>query len=155
MPSVLFVCLGNICRSPAAECLLRKLAREQGISNLVVASCGMSTWNIGSPADARMSRSAEARGLTLDTRAKVFVPSFFDDFDWILAVDEDIVEALSRAASNDKQRSKVHLITRFSKRYANQPIPDPYHGGDQGFEDVLDMLEDSCQGFIDSLKSRY
>lgn len=151
MVRVLFVCLGNICRSPAAECLLRKQAKERGKTNLIVASCGMSTWNLGCPADARMSRSAEKRGLTLDTRAKIFVPTFFDDYDWIFAVDEDIVESLLRFAGNDQQRNKIHLITRYSRKYRNQPIPDPYHGGEQGFEEVLDMLEDSCQGLLDNL----
>lgn len=111
----------------------------------------MSAWNLGSPADPRMRRSAEARGVILDTRAKVFVPSFFEDFDWILAVDEDIAESLAGSASSDHQRSKIHLITQFSKLYPNRPIPDPYHGGEQGFEDVLDMLEDSCQGLLEHL----
>lgn len=118
---------------------------------MIVASCGIGAWHVGRAADARMSKSAAARGLILDTRAKQFVHSFYEDFDWILAVDEEIIDSLGRYAAHDKHRSKLHLITRFSKKYPNQPIPDPYHGGDEGFEEVLDMLEDSCLGLLEHL----
>ncbi len=146
--SILFVCLGNICRSPAAEGVLRRMASNQPqFADLHIESCGMGDWHVGQLPDARMREAALARGLTLNSRAQCFHPSFLDRFDFILAADHPVLHDLFQYATAE-QKAKIHLITAFSTRYSNEEIPDPYYGGDAGFELVLDMIEDSCEGLL-------
>ena len=148
MVSVLFVCLGNICRSPAAEGVLRHLAEEQGYANdLQVASCGIGDWHVGEPADYRMRSAAKSRGVTLDGKAQKFLLSFFDTFDHILVVDEKMLKDLF-ALAPPSAHPKLNLITHFSPKYKDQPIPDPYYGGEAGFANVLDIIHDSCKGLL-------
>lgn len=153
MTSVLFVCLGNICRSPAAEGFLRHLAVKNPQLNLRISSCGLGSWHEGNLPDIRMQEASMRRGVILSSRAKQFYPEFFDNFDYIFAADNKVLEALYHLARESKDKAKVHLITAFSKTYRNQEIPDPYHGGEAGFEHVLDILEDSCEGLIEHLKN--
>lgn len=145
MVAVLFVCLGNICRSPAAEGILRKLDKEQ---TLHIESCGLGDWHVGQLADGRMRDAANERGVVLTSRAQQFQEEFFDRFDYILAVDNEVMRDLHRYAKTPEQRVKIHLITAFSGSYPNQEIPDPYYGGRVDFDRVLDMLEDSCEGLL-------
>lgn len=153
MPAVLFVCLGNICRSPAAEAILRHLAAQNpNFANLHIESCGLGDWHIGQLPDARMREAAKTRGLTLATRAQRFRPSFFERFDYILAADREILNDLYHHAQTPEQKAKIHLITAFSHTYKDEEIPDPYYGGDAGFELVLNMLEDSCEGLLEQIK---
>ncbi len=148
MVSVLFVCLGNICRSPAAEGVLRHLAAEKGYaSRLHVASCGIGDWHVGEPADYRMRFAAQSRGVTLDGKAQKFLHSFFDTFDHILVVDENMLKHLLDLAPLSAH-PKLNLITHFSPNYKGQPIPDPYYGGETGFANVLDIIHDSCKGLL-------
>lgn len=150
MPSVLFVCLGNICRSPAAEGILQSLAEKKGVSNqLKVESCGIGGWHVGELADERMRVSAKTRGIVLTGRAKKFDTVFFADFDLILAADHEVLHDLYRYAKTPEQKAKLHLICDFCEYYRGQDIPDPYYGGDAGFDLVLDMLEDACQGILE------
>lgn len=151
--SVLFVCLGNICRSPAAEGLLRHLAQEK-ISDIEwhVESCGLGDWWIGSLPDERMRDAAKKRGVTLSSRAQKLHPSFFDRFDLILVADHKVFKEVFQSALTLEHKAKVQLMTHFSSCYHNQEIPDPYHGGEGGFEHVLDMLEDSCEGLIEHVR---
>ena len=155
MVKVLFVCLGNICRSPAGEGVLRHLAEREGIaSDLTIASCGIGDWHIGHPPDARIREAAKARGVTLNTKAKPFVSNYLDEFDYILAADESVREHLLKYAKSPEQRAKIYFMTAFAKAYKDISVPDPYYEGDGAFEHVLDILEDSCQGLINEIKSR-
>ena len=145
--SILFVCLGNICRSPAAEGILKHMAEERSL-DLYVVSCGLGEWHVGERPDGRMCRAAKSRGVVLDSRAQSFKSSFFEEFDYIMAADEEVLETL-RSWSKDSR--ELYLITHFSNRYKGMDIPDPYYGESTGFEHVLDMLEDCCEGLIEHL----
>lgn len=153
MASVLFVCLGNICRSPAAEGVLRKMASEhEHLKDLHVESCGIGDWHVGQLADERMRHAAEGRGVILSSRAQQFHHTFLDRFDYILAVDQEVLNDLYHHARNPEHKAKIHLITAFSKCYPGQEVPDPYYGGEGAFEHVLNIIEDSCEGLVEHLK---
>jgi protein-tyrosine phosphatase len=153
MVSILFVCLGNICRSPAAEGVLKHFAqRNAGQFQLHVESCGLGDWHLGNLPDQRMREAAKNRGIILTSRAQTFHSSFFDRFDMILAADHKVLNEIYRWSRTPDHKAKVHLITHFSKCYPNVEIPDPYYEGESGFEHVLDMIEDACEGILESLK---
>lgn len=146
---VIFVCLGNICRSPAAEGILKDLHRkETGAVDLVVESAGTGGWHVGELPDRRMRDAAQQRGLILDSRAQQFQGPFFDRFHYILAADQSVFEDLLALAEHEGHREKLFLFTHFSESNQGEDVPDPYYGGDQGFHHVLDLLEDACQGLL-------
>lgn len=152
MPSVLFVCLGNICRSPAAEGVLRHMAAKESLNELSIESCGLGSWHIGQLPDERMQIASKNRGIHLNSRAQLFTHAFYSRFDLILAADKQILNDLLQNVPQPKYKDKIHLITHFSVCYQDEEIPDPYYQGDAGFEQVLDMIEDSCQGILEHLK---
>lgn len=155
MPSVLFVCLGNICRSPAAEGLLRHLhSKRQKDLDLHIESCGIGDWHLGHLPDERMRDAAKARGIILSSRAQQFKPVHFERFDYILAADKEVMSDLYYFAKTPEHKAKIHLITDFSGTYSGQEIPDPYYEGGLAFELVLDMLEDSCEGLLSHIDSQ-
>ena len=149
--SILFVCLGNICRSPAAEGILRQLAEKEGIK-LHVESCGLGDWHRGNLPDERMREASKNRGYVLASRAQKIEPEFFDRFDLIFVADQKVMRELYKFADKAEHKSKMHLMTHYSKAFQGQDVPDPYYQGEAGFEQVLDMLEDSCEGILDHLK---
>lgn len=151
MPAVLFVCLGNICRSPAAEGLLKKIAEERCFGNLLVDSCGLGDWHEGQLADERMREAAQKRGVVISNRARQITPLDFETFDFLFAASHEVLKHLMAHAKTPEQKSKVKLITAFSKGYPNQDIPDPYYKGAAEFDLVLDMLDDSCHGILDHI----
>lgn len=151
MPAVLFVCLGNICRSPAAEGILRHYAARDGM-DLSIESCGLGDWHKGQLPDPRMREAIKSRGIILTSRAQKFLPEFFDRFDLILVADHKVMKELYQHATTPDYKSKMHLITHFSSNYRDQEVPDPYYWAESGFEHVLDMLEDSCEGILRHLK---
>jgi protein-tyrosine phosphatase len=152
MISILFVCLGNICRSPAAEGVLIHLAKQNNPPmDIYVESCGLGSWHKGQLPDERMRIAAKARGIVLTSRAQPFHPDFFEKFDYILAADNSVMYELHKWAKIPEHKAKIHLITRFSPSYYNQEVPDPYYYGQAHFEQVLDMLEDSCRGILDHI----
>jgi len=156
MPAVLFVCLGNICRSPAGEGVLRALLEKEKMDDLVdVASCGIGDWHVGQLADQRMRSAAGERGIVLASRAQAFTRAFLDDFDMILAADREVMHGLHRFAKSPEHKVKISLITSFSSAYKDEEVPDPYYGSKADFDLVLDMLEDSCQGIIKQLRQRF
>ena len=152
MSSVLFVCLGNICRSPAGEGILRHMVNTvPDLKDLKIESCGMGDWHIGHPPDERMRHASRQRGVQLSSIAQRFKSHFLEDFDYILAADHEVLNDLYRHAKTPEHKAKIHLITHYSTLYKDEEVPDPYYGGEAGFELVLDMLEDSCQGLINDL----
>lgn len=146
-PSVMFVCLGNICRSPAAEAILQKMEPEW-----FVASSGIGSWHIGHLPDSRMRQAALSRGFPLTKKAQQFLLDHFQEFDLILAADHEVLHHLQSHAKTPGEKAKVHLITAFSELYRNQEIPDPFYRGDEAFHEVLDMLEEACQGISKQLR---
>jgi protein-tyrosine phosphatase len=152
---VLFVCLGNICRSPSAEAVFRRLVQKSGVENEILCdSAGIIGEHSGEPADSRMMVHASKRGYRLDSISRKFeTDTDFDNFDYIIGMDEENIWDLERMARGNDDLNKIHRMTDFSEKYAGQPVPDPYYGGDKGFELVLDLLEDACNGLLDHIKT--
>ncbi len=142
---VLFVCMGNICRSPAAEGIFSDIVRQHGLTDqFLVDSAGTIGYHSGSPADRRMREAAKKRGLDLTSRARQVTHSDLDEFDWVIAMDRQNLSDLQSVHS--KPSSQVRLLSSFFESSADWPadVPDPYYGGDEGFEYVLDMLQSGC-----------
>ncbi len=153
MIKIVFVCLGNICRSPAAEGVMKHLLSLQSESlDIEVIGCGIGDWHLGQLPDLRMRKAASERNIILSSRAKQFESGLFEDSDYILAADNDILENLFHLAKTPSHKAKVHLMTAYSKSYLNQDIPDPYYGNHLAFNLVLDILKDSCEGLLEEIK---
>lgn len=149
---VLFVCLGNICRSPAAEGMLRQMhSQSHSPLELTIESAGTGGWHVGELPDKRMREAAKQRGITLESHAQQFNPAFFDRFHYILAADSWVMKELLTMAKETAHKDKVFLFSHFASKIAGQDVPDPYYGGEEDFHRVLDLLEDACQGFLDHL----
>ncbi len=152
--SVLFVCMGNICRSPTAEGVFRSHVTEAGLSDrIVIDSAGTHAYHVGSPPDRRAAAAAERRGIVLgDLRARRVNDEDFQRFDYILAMDLDNVEHL-KDEFPPKYHSKVRLFLEFSPGRERE-VPDPYYGGASGFERVLDLVEEASRGLLETLSRR-
>ncbi|MEO0540158.1 MAG: low molecular weight protein-tyrosine-phosphatase [Cyanobacteria bacterium P01_A01_bin.105] len=150
---LLFVCLGNICRSPAAENLTRHLLEMRSLSPAAVEcdSAGTSGYHVGSPPDRRMQQAAQQRGLTFTGRSRQFEVADFERFDWILAMDRSNYRDILAMAPPGADRDRVRLMCDFCQRHPDAEVPDPYYGGADGFGYVLDLLTDACGGFLDFL----
>nr|MBD3622253.1 low molecular weight phosphotyrosine protein phosphatase [Sunxiuqinia sp.] len=150
---VLFVCLGNICRSPSAEAVFNSLLEEQGLESEVECdSAGTAAYHEGEPADARMQSHAIRRGYRLTSISRPVDPVVdFDRFDYIVGMDDNNVWDLKKMARNLDDLKKIHKMTDFAKSKSYQSVPDPYYGGADGFELVLDILEDACQGLLNRI----
>lgn len=148
---LLFVCLGNICRSPAGENTMRHLVAERGLSDrFEIDSAGTAGWHTGNPPDSRMSSAARARGLPTGGRARQVRPEDFETFDWIFAMDRSNQADLFGVRERCRQpKAKLVLFCDFCTEHDETEVPDPYYGGPEGFEKVLDLLEDGCGNFLD------
>jgi protein-tyrosine phosphatase len=145
---ILFVCMGNICRSPTAEGVMRRLLADAGLEDVVeVDSAGTGGWHAGEPPDARATIAARRRGVTLEGGARQVRPDDFDRFDLIVAMDRENLRDLHALAPDDVAREKLRLLA------ADQDVPDPYYGGDRGFETVLDMVGAACRELLDELRA--
>ena len=147
MKSVLFVCMGNICRSPAAEGVFRKLVEDAGrIEEFEIDSAGTHGYHVGHPPDSRMLAAARERGYPLDSRARRLEVEDFREFDYIVTMDDDNYANVSSLDPGGP--AKVVRMVDYCERLAADHVPDPYYGGAQGFEHVLDILEDACAGLL-------
>lgn len=151
--SILFVCMGNICRSPTAEGVFRKRAQDAGLAGAVfIDSAGTHAYHIGSPPDPRSQEYAEKRGYDLsEQRARKVTASDFVKFDYVLAMDQDNL-ALLEAACPQQYRHKLGLFMQYAKNSDSDVVPDPYYGGGTGFDRVLDYIEDASDGLIEVLR---
>jgi protein-tyrosine phosphatase len=151
---VLFVCLGNICRSPAAEGVFLHLLAQEGLEDrFVVDSAGTGGWHVGQPADRRMRAAAERRGIDLPSRARQLDAGDLSSFDYILTMDATNladVQALAREVGGGSAR--IEPLVRYCREMDAHEVPDPYYGGTDGFEHVLNLLEDACRGLLEELR---
>ena len=149
MTRILFVCLGNICRSPTAEGVMRRLVSEHGLEDQIeIDSAGTGGWHVGAPPDARATEAAARRGTTLSGAARRFDPSTdFDRFDLILAMDAENRHDLLALAPDEEARAKVRMFLP-----GDRDVPDPYYGGPEGFDEVLDLVEDAAAALVDELR---
>jgi protein-tyrosine phosphatase len=176
---LLFVCLGNICRSPSAEAVMRSLVRDAGLEQQIeLDSAGLGSWHVGSPPDPRAAAAARARGISLNGRARTVRRDDFEDFDLLLAMDRSNLRELRRMAPDEQARAKVRLLREFDpasrgdgpagrgsgdpnvrERDVDVPehdldVPDPYYGAVGGFEEVLDLVQAACAGLLDEVRLR-
>lgn len=152
MKKILFVCLGNICRSSSAEGVMLKQLEDRGLlSEFVIDSAGTSGYHNGALPDSRMRQHAQLRGYNLVHRSRKVQVEDFYVFDYIIGMDDKNISDLHEMAPSLIEEKKIHRMVEFSSRHNNDCVPDPYYGGSDGFELVLDLLEDSCSGLINFL----
>ena len=150
---ILAVCLGNICRSPAAEGILRKVVEQNGLGNQIeIASAGTANYHAGRPSDARMKAAAAGRGYELNGAARQLIRDDLRKFELILAMDRDNFRAIHQLG--DTSANRVRLFSDFLGPEWPRDVPDPYYGGDAGFEYVLDMLEAGAPSIINQFASK-
>lgn len=149
---LLFVCLGNICRSPSAENIMNHLLKERQLTDKVSCdSAGTSSYHIGSEPDRRMNAAAQKRGITLTGSARQFTAADFQNFDLILAMDKDNYRNILAVAPLGADKTKVRLMCDFCQTYSDTEVPDPYYGGESGFDYVIDLLTDACEGLLETV----
>jgi protein-tyrosine phosphatase len=152
---VLFVCMGNICRSPTAEGVFQQLVARQGLEQrFEIDSAGTGDWHVGAPPDQRAQQAANLRNIDLSSlRARQVSVDDFTYFDTIIAMDHDNLNQLQRLAP-ENQRHKIRLLLEYQDGPTNREVPDPYYGGENGFEEVLDLIEAGCENLLGKLLNR-
>ena len=158
MVKVLFVCLGNICRSPTAEGVFRKLVTEHDLGHGIIAdSAGTHAYHIDEPPDMRAQHAAAKRGIDLSPiRGRKATTQDIRDFDYVLAMDwENYHNLLHIAGDLPESRENIKLLLQYSEKFDEEEVPDPYYGGAKGFERVLDMIEDASLGLLVDIRQRY
>ena len=149
---VLFVCLGNICRSPLAEGVFQHLVEEAGVSDeFEIDSAGTGSWHVGEHPDTRATAVAEAHGVTLASRARQVTCKDLDQFDYVIAMDRENVRNLERMAESSGTDVEIHLLREFDPERHGDEVPDPYYGGTSGFEEVFQIVSRSCQALLAGL----
>ena len=153
--SVLFCCMGNICRSPTAEAVFRARVEEAGLAqNILIDSVGTHDYHIGSPPDLRTQRAASQRGYDMSMlRGRQVEVADFTRFDYVLAMDNANMEILYRLCPKD-HRDRLGLFLAYAQHHKQREVPDPYYGGEDGFERVLDMVEDAAEGLLLHLRGK-
>lgn len=157
MTKVLFVCLGNICRSPAADAVFAKLVREKGLEDrFEIDSAGTSAYHAGEKADPRMRAEGESRGIPVPSISRQFLKEDFARFDEIIVMDDSNYQNVMKLGPTDTEAQKVSKLTDYaSEKYSHfDHVPDPYFGGDDGFSDVFDLIEDCCKTFLDAVRRK-
>lgn len=150
---ILFICLGNICRSPAAEGVMRELVHHAGRDDeFEIDSAGIGGWHVGQLPDNRMRNHGAQRGYKFDSRVRQFSKNDFSHFDYILVMDHDNFRAVSAMAPTPADQVKVRMLTDYLQHHPNASVvPDPYYGGPEDFDYALDLIEDACQGLLNRL----
>ncbi len=154
---VLFVCLGNICRSPAAENIFRHIVTQAGLQKAIeIDSAGTINWHTGKGPDSRMCQTLRKRNIPTTGKARHFTAQDFQDFDLILTMDDSNFQNVVQLKPKTEHRAKVKRFSTFCKQPEHQipEVPDPYYGGEEGFEFVADMLEDGCQQLLEYIKEK-
>ena len=154
---LLFICLGNICRSPAAEGIMRQMVEERALSNdIIVDSAGIGSWHVGEMPDPRMRKHAARRGYDLSPlRARQFRTDDFQKFDYIIVMDEENYHDVMERGGVYADARKVLCMKDYFIRYkGQQSVPDPYYGGAEGFERALNLIEDGCEGLLKDLVNK-
>jgi protein-tyrosine phosphatase len=153
---VLFVCMGNICRSPTAEGIMRALVAEAGLgARITIDSAGTGAWHVGHPPDPRSVAAAAQRGIPVGGAARQVRRADFDDFDLLVALDGANARDLRRMAPDARAAAKVRLLREFDPHGdGDLDVPDPYYGGSDGFGRVLDLVDAACRGLLDELRGR-
>ncbi|AGA89382.1 protein-tyrosine-phosphatase [Thioflavicoccus mobilis 8321] len=153
---VLFVCMGNICRSPTAQGVFGKVVREAGFAErILIDSAGTHAYHVGEPPDPRAQKTARARGIDLgDLRARRALAEDFRAFDYVLAMDQDNYAHLARICPRGME-GKLRLFMEFAPELRIREVPDPYYGGGDGFERVFDMVEAAAEGLLAEIRRRY
>ena len=155
MTSILFVCMGNICRSPTAEGVMRALVRDAGLEDRIeLDSAGTGGWHAGEPPDARAAEAAGRRGIALAGAARQVTSEDFERFDLVVAMDRSNLRDLLAIAPDEDAAEKVRLLREFDPAAdGDLDVPDPYYGGDRGFETVLDQVHAACRGLLAELRA--
>jgi len=152
---IVFVCLGNICRSPTAEGIMRKLLADEGLDGVVeIDSAGTGSWHVGEPPDARAAEEARARGFRLGGAARQVQRDDFARFDYLVAMDGSNRNNLERLAPDAGAEAKIRMLRDFEPGGGGD-VPDPYYGGAEGFQKVFDICERSCRGLIEHLRREH
>jgi protein-tyrosine phosphatase len=152
---ILFVCMGNICRSPTAEAVFRALVEEEArTAEVEIDSAGTGGWHVGAPPDERATEAAGRRGIAIEGSARRVQVDDFRDFDLLVAMDAENVADLQRVAPDPESAAKIRLLREYDPEAAadgDLDVPDPYYGGDDGFEQVLDMVQRASRGLLDEV----
>ncbi len=152
--SLLFICLGNICRSPAAEGVMRKITGDAGLAgHFHIDSAGIGNWHVGQLPDRRMQTCGQRHGYCFDSHARQICTDDFSRFDLLLVMDRDNYRAVTALAPTHEDARKVHLLTEYlTRNNGADTVPDPYYGGERDFEYALALIEDACRGLLDTLQ---
>ncbi len=151
---ILMVCLGNICRSPMAEGVLRHLAKEKGI-DLHIDSAGTNRYHTGEPPDPRAQKAMKKYGIDIcDLRARTIEPEDFERFDLLLVMDQSNYENVAELAPREDLKAKVKLLMDHVPHHASREVPDPYYGGDEGFDRVYEMLVEACNALLEDVRAK-
>ncbi|WP_395715414.1 low molecular weight protein-tyrosine-phosphatase [Prosthecobacter sp.] len=152
---LLFVCLGNICRSPAAEAVMRALVEAEGLAgSITMRSAGTAGWHSGKLPDQRMRNAGQKRGYNLSSRARQVNENDLLDHDLVLVMDRQNHRDVLSYDSKSQFSEKIRLFCEFCTGHKEEEVPDPYYGGEQGFEHVLDLLEDGCRGVLRHIREQ-
>jgi len=151
---VLFVCLGNICRSPLAEGVFAHLVGQAGLSaKFEIDSAGTGSWHVGERPDARAAMVAREHGIELESRARQVTDQDLHDFDYVIAMDRENLRSLERMASTSGGHAEITLLRAYDPEPDGDEVPDPYYGGVSGFENVYDIVSRSCEGLLTRLRA--
>lgn len=153
---LLFICLGNICRSPAADGIMHHLVEARGLTDdFYIDSAGIGSWHVGQLPDYRMRRCGERHGYVFAHRARQFSAADFDRFDLIAVMDHENYHDVARQARSAADRQKIIRMSDYLRHHpGQQTVPDPYYGDDRDFEFAVELLEDACEGLLDELTAR-